>query len=225
MSDESLFREVDEEVRQDQFKKLWARYGNLFVALCLAVVAVVAGIKGWQYWQTRQAEQAAEAYGKVLAEIEAGRTAEAVPLAESIGHQGYALLARMAEAAALGKAGKTAEAIKMYDAIAADRAVGSAMKDAARVRAAYLLVDTLSPSELAARLSGLDADNSAWRNAVHEILAISAYRTGDYALADRHANEIVADITAAPSLRQRAQMIVQLVTPLLGSKPVQQTQQ
>jgi len=60
VSDESLFREVDEEVRQDQLKKIWARYGNLIVAVCLALVAVVAGIKGWQYWQIRQSEQAAE---------------------------------------------------------------------------------------------------------------------------------------------------------------------
>ena len=32
LSDESLFREVDEEVRQEQFKKLWARYGNAIIA-------------------------------------------------------------------------------------------------------------------------------------------------------------------------------------------------
>ena len=160
-----------------------------------------------------------------MADIAAGKTSEATPLAESIGHQGFGILARMAEAAALGKAGKNAEAVKIYDAIAADPDVGSGMKDAARVRAAYLLVDTLPPNELATRLSGLDTENNPWRNAVHEILALSAYRTGDFALADRHANEIVADITAAPSLRQRAQMLVQLVTPLLGTKPAQQTQQ
>ena len=225
MSDESLFREVDEEVRQDQLKKIWARYGNLIVAVCLALVAVVAGIKGWQYWQIRQSEQAAEIYSKVLADIKDGKTSEAVPLAESIGHQGFGILARMAEAAALCKSGKKDEAIKIYDAIAGDSQVGTGMKDAARVRAGYLLVDTLPPGELATRLTGLDAEKSAWRNAVHEILALSAYRTGDYELADRHANEIVADLTAAPSLRQRAQMLVQLVTPLLGAKPAEQTQQ
>ena len=49
MSDESLFREVDEEVRQDQFKKLWTLYGSYFTALAVAVVLAVAGFKGWQY--------------------------------------------------------------------------------------------------------------------------------------------------------------------------------
>ena len=33
MSDESLFREVDEEVRREQAKKLWDRYGTYLVAV------------------------------------------------------------------------------------------------------------------------------------------------------------------------------------------------
>ena len=43
MSDESLFREVDEEVRQEQYKKLWDKFGNYFVALCVVIVAVGGG--------------------------------------------------------------------------------------------------------------------------------------------------------------------------------------
>lgn len=62
MSDDSLFREVDEEVRQERFKKLWAQYGNLIVAVCLIVVVGVAGFKGWQYWQVKQAEEAGDAF-------------------------------------------------------------------------------------------------------------------------------------------------------------------
>ena len=58
MSDESLFREVDEEVRQEQFKKLWARYGNLIMGLCLLVIAGVAGFQGWTYWKLKQAQAA-----------------------------------------------------------------------------------------------------------------------------------------------------------------------
>jgi hypothetical protein len=48
VSDESLFREVDEEVRQEQYKKLWDKFGNYFVALCFVIVASVAGVKGYQ---------------------------------------------------------------------------------------------------------------------------------------------------------------------------------
>ena len=48
MSD--IFDEVDEEVRREQFKKLWERYGNLFVALAVLIVAAVGGWRGCEYW-------------------------------------------------------------------------------------------------------------------------------------------------------------------------------
>ena len=80
MSDDLLFQEVDEDVRQEQYKKLWQRYGNYLMALCVAVVAAVAGFKGWEYWQVRQAEAAADIFldaGKLVqtdkAEDENGR--------------------------------------------------------------------------------------------------------------------------------------------------------
>ena len=62
MSDESLFREVDEEVRREQVKKLWNRYGTLLVAVSLAVIVGVAGWKGWQYWQLSRSQAAAKVY-------------------------------------------------------------------------------------------------------------------------------------------------------------------
>ena len=62
MSDESLFREVDEEVRKEQIAKIWKRYGNVFVGLSIGIVVAVAGLKGWQYWQRVQAEKAGSAY-------------------------------------------------------------------------------------------------------------------------------------------------------------------
>ena len=33
-----IFQEVDEEVRREQLKKLWERYGNFIIAACVLVV-------------------------------------------------------------------------------------------------------------------------------------------------------------------------------------------
>ncbi len=40
-----IFHEVDEEVRRDQFKKLWDRYSIYIVAFA---VLIVAGIGAWR---------------------------------------------------------------------------------------------------------------------------------------------------------------------------------
>ena len=94
MSDESLFREVDEEVRQEQFQKLWKRYGNAIIALCFVVVAAVAAFKGWQYWQARQAEAAADAFFTAGTLATDGKPEDALKQYLSISHAGFGTLAR-----------------------------------------------------------------------------------------------------------------------------------
>jgi hypothetical protein len=215
VSDESLFREVDEELRQEQVKKLWDKYGNLIIAACVAVVLAVAGIKGWQYWQVKQAEAAGATYFEAVKLLDAGKTAEADKLLDGLDHSGYATIARFREAAALAASGKREDAVKAYDALAADNSIADSLRNIARLRAGYLLVDTSKPDQLKSRLGDLDKEGVPWRHGAREIMALSAYRTGDYALADRTINTILSDPETPPGLQQRAQLLAQLVQPLI----------
>lgn len=216
MSEESLFREVDEEVRQEQYKKLWDRYGNYAVALCLIVVAAVAGFKGWQYFQLRQAEGAAQAYFDAVKAATAGTSPEALKQLEGIGHSGFGQLARMRQAGFLASQGKADEAVKVYDAIAADGAADPALRDAARIRAAYVLADKLTTADLVKRIGDFDKETSPWRHEAREILGIAAWRTGDNVTADRYMNAILADPAAPQGVRERAGVFLQLLKPLLA---------
>jgi hypothetical protein len=218
VSDESLFREVDEEVRQDELKKLWDRYGSYIVALCAGVVIAVAALKGWQYWQLRQSEAAAASYGAALELLSEGKRAEADTALKAITHEGFVRIAKLRRAANLAAEGKTDEAVALYDEVASDSGADPAARDLARIRAGYLLSDKLAPPELISRLGTLDTDQSQWRGAAREIFALAAYRTGDYAMADRYANAIVADEDTPLSLRQRAKLMIDLLAPLLDAK-------
>jgi hypothetical protein len=218
VSDESLFREVDEEVRQEQFKKLWERFGNYAIALSFAVVVGVAGFKGWQYWQTKQSEAAAQVYFDAVRLAAAGKADEAVAQFAKVRHAGYGQLARIREAGVLAGQGKTDDAVKIYDAVAADASADPALRDLARIRAGYVLVDTVAPDALLSRLGALDQEGNPWRHAAREIFGAAAFRVGDYSMADRYMNAIFADPEAPAALRQRAQMMIQLLTPLLDEK-------
>jgi hypothetical protein len=218
VSDESLFREVDEEVRQEQLKKLWDRYGNYIIALCAGVVIAIAALKGWQYWQLQQAEAAARTYGDALRLVSEGKRAEADTAFKAITHAGFARVAKLRRAANLAVEGKADEAVALYDEMAADSGAGPSARDLARVRAGYILADKLGPADLIGRLGALDNDQSQWRGAAREIFALAAYRTGDYTMADRYANAIIADGDVPLSLRQRAKLLLEVLTPLLGGK-------
>lgn len=218
MSDESLFREVDEEVRQEQFKKLWARYGNAVIGLCLAVIIGVAGYQGWRYWQQKQSEEAGDAFFAAAELAGSGKADEALKQFATISKTGFADLARLREAAALGQQGKTDDAVKIYDAVAADAAVDPSLRDLARIRAAAALANTASVADLEARLKPFDVEGNPWRNIAREMMAATAFRLKDYATADRIVQDILGDPSAPANLRQRAQMMASLLQPLVTAK-------
>jgi hypothetical protein len=218
VSDESLFREVDEEVRQEQFKKLWERFGNYAIALSIAVVVGVAGLKGWQYWQAKQSEAAAQVYFDAVKLAADGKAEEAAAQIAKVRHAGYGQLARIRQAGVLASQGKTEDAVKIYDAVAADTAADPALRDLARIRAGYVLADTVAPDALLSRLGSLDREGNPWRHAAREIFGAAAFRVGDTSMADRYMNAIFADPETPAALRQRAQIMIQLLTPLLDEK-------
>lgn len=218
MSDESLFREVDEEVRQEQFKKLWDRYGSLIVAVCVLVIVGVAGFKGWQFWQLKQSEAAGQAFFEAVKLANTGKGDEALKQFEAIGHVGYKQLAELRAAAALADAGKADEAVKMFDAVAGNGSAAAPLRDLARIRAAYVLADSASVADLSARLSNLQDAGNPWRHAARDILLIANWRLKDYAAADAQVKAIMEDTESPPGTRQRARMIAELLTPLLAQK-------
>ncbi len=218
MSDDSLFREVDEEIRQEQFKKLWARFGRAIIGLCILVIVGVAGYQGWRYWEHKQSNEAGDAFFAAAELASAGKTDEALKQFSTISRPGFAELARLREAAALGQQGKTGDAVKIYDALAADAAIDSSLRDLARIRAAVILADTASLSELETRLKPFDVDGNPWRNIAREITAATAFRLKDYATADRLVQDILGDPSAPANLRQRAQMMAALLQPLVAPK-------
>jgi hypothetical protein len=216
VSDESLFREVDEDVRQEQYKKLWDKFGNYFIGLCFVIVASVAGFKGYQYYQKTRSEASAIVYFDGLKNAQAGKAEDAIRALAAVDHSGFKQLASLQAAIVLAGQGKTKEAVAAFDAIAADSTVDATLRDVAKIRAGYLLADTAKPDELLTRLGGFDKDGQVWRHAAREIFGIAAYRTGDYAMADRYMNANFTDAETPPDMRDRAQIMIQLLTPLLS---------
>ena len=218
MSDESLFREVDEEVRQEQFKKLWARYGNAVIGLGLLIILGVAGMEGWKYWQLKQSETAGDGFFAAVQQAGDGKAADAIKQFESIDKTGFADLGRMRAAAALAVEGKAADAVKLYDQIAADTGVDQTLRDVARIRAAAVLADTASFADIEARLKDFTTPDSPWRHMSREILASVEYRLKDYTGANKQVQAILGDPATPGPIRQRAETMAQLLLPMVTAQ-------
>ncbi|MFY9768825.1 MAG: tetratricopeptide repeat protein [Xanthobacteraceae bacterium] len=208
-----IFQEVDEEVRREQLKKLWERYGTYFIAACIVIVIGVGAWRGYEWWQAKQAAQSGAAFEQAVKLAESGKHQEAAAAFTKLSADatpGYRVLARLREAAELATTDRKT-AVAAYDAIAADNRAGQVVRDLAAVRAGYLLVDTAPYSEILQRLEPATAADRAFRHSAREILALSAWKTGDMSAARRWTEMIMGDPQTPPGPRSRAEMLSELI--------------
>ncbi|MBN8964188.1 MAG: tetratricopeptide repeat protein [Rhizobiales bacterium] len=210
MSD--IFREIDEEVRREQFLKLWERYGTWMIAACVLVVLAVAG---WRLYEWQQNEKAAEAGAKFEAAAtlaNEGKTKEAEEAFAKIAADGtanYRMLAKFREAGEQARQ-DTKAAVAVYDQLAADGNIGRVFQDLAALRAGTLLVDTASYADLKSRLEPLTAPDRAFRHSARVMLALSAWHAKDTAAMRQWSDMILADAETPAGARGQAQMLLAL---------------
>jgi hypothetical protein len=203
-----IFNEVDEEVRREQLKKLWERYGNLIVAAAFLVVAGVAAWRGYEYWQARKAAEAGAVYESALKLSDEGKHSdaeEALGKLATQGTSGYRQLAKLRQAAELGATDPKA-GVAAYDAIAGESGP-SLIRELASVRAAMLLLDTAKLDEMTQRLEPLTQPTSSFRHSARELLALSAWRNGDAGAARKWAEAAGSDPEVPPGIRARAEVL------------------
>jgi hypothetical protein len=207
-----IFREVDEEVRREQLKKLWDRYGNYVVAAAILLVAAVAAWRAYMWWEAKKAAETGAAFEAATTLAEAGKRGEAEAAFAKIaadGTAGYRHLARVREAAEFAQSDAKA-AIAAYDQIASDRAVGPVLQDLAALRVAALLIDTGALEEAQRRLEPLAANDRTFRHTAREFLVLAAWRAGDTAAAKRWFDLITTDAQTPAATRSRVEMLMAL---------------
>ena len=214
-----LFNEVDEEVRRDQLKKLWDQYSLYIIAGMILIIAAVGGWRGYEYLEAKKAAEAGAAFDKAVELSEADKHTEAeAAFADLVAKApfGYRVLARLRLATEVANRDPQAAA-KMFDEIAADRSVGAADQDLARIRAAQLLLETISYPDMKQRLEASAAPGATFRHSARELLALSAWRANDMSAARQWLDMIANDGQTPPSMRSRAEALQALLPPVAKS--------
>ena len=201
-----IFREVDEEVRQQRYRELWQRFGVYIIAF---VVVLILSVAGYQIWQSQSQSAKAEASDRYVAMMESLQSNEEAGLDELFafadpGADGYALLAAFEEAAVRARRNDLEGASEIWRRIAANPSAGPALQGAAELMDIVHQVDSADPDALQTRLSTLMASNAAYAPMAQELSALVALRSGDRELAIDQLRELSADLSAPESIRLRA---------------------
>jgi hypothetical protein len=181
VDNESFYREVDDELRRDQMKTYWERFGKLVIAGVVLLLAAIGGFIWWQNQKEVKAGEQSEALVGAFDDVAAGRKSAALPKLDELsksgsdGHRAAALLTK-ADLAIEGKDLRGAVAI--FRQIADDGGLAQPYRDLALVRMTAVELDTLAPQAVIDRLKGLAVAGNPWFGSAGEMTALSYLKQG-----------------------------------------------
>lgn len=208
-----IFDEVEEDLRKARFEQLVKKYWPYLLSAAVLVVVVIGG---WRFYEHRQAQASAAAGARFEAALRLSRTdgAEAEKQFQALATDapsGYRILSRFRQATELAARDREA-AVRAYDALAADAAIGALLQDVARIRAAYLLVDSAPSAEVSRRVESLAVPGNAFRHSARELLVLAALKAGDRPAAERWLKAISDDTETPQGVRGRAELMSTVFT-------------
>lgn len=215
MSDDSFIREVEEELRSDRLKGIWDRFGPILIGAAILIVVATAGWRGYEYYVDSRASASGDRFLAALNLANDGKSDEALAALEALegdGFGAYPVLARMRAATVLQEKGDSAGAVAAFDAVAADTSAPVAVRDIANIRAAFILVDSGTASDVAERAEALSSDDNPLRHAAREALGLAAWKEGRLADAKVLFQQIADDPAAPRNAQQRAAIMLDLIT-------------
>ena len=209
-SSETFLKEVDENLRRDQFQSFFKTYGGWIAG---AVVLFLAAVGGWIYWEQHQKEKSAaesEELHAVFGDI-ADQQLKTVPQQldklDDSGNDIVKASAMLAEAAvALDKNDRSA-AISKYREIAEDDGLPQAYRDLGTIRLTALEFDSIAPQQVIARLEPLAKAGNPWFGSAGEMTALAYLKQGKKTEAGRMFAAVAADRQVPRTIRSRAVQI------------------
>lgn len=211
---DSFIREVNEELRSEQVRAVWTRYGGILIALAVLIVVGTIGKVAYDYWEESSASASGDAFLAALTLAKDNKPDEALAALQKLeadGHGAYPLLARMRAATLQAQKGDAAAAAAAFKAIADDASVEQPVRDAARLRSAYLLVDAGSYAQVQGEVESLAVAGNGMRHSAREVLGLAAMKAGDMTKARDWFQQIIDDAEAPRNLANRAQMMLDVI--------------
>jgi hypothetical protein len=210
-NDDSFFREVNEELRSDQMHNAWKRYGRIAIGVAVLVVVGTAGWRGYEYWESHGSSQSGDRFIAALTLASEGKNDEALSALGAIEQDGtgaYPVLAKLRAASVQQAKGDTAAAVEAYRQVGNDGAAPQAIRDLAKLRAAWILIDTGSYEDVSAEAQVMTAQGHVLASSAREALGLAAYKAGNMPQAKQWFQQIADDAQASRNVANRAQIML-----------------
>lgn len=213
-----LYDEIKEDVAAERYQALWARYGNILIAIALLIVISTGGVSWWNSYQENKIEEAGDTLFAAHVANRKGNTAEAIELYKTVldkgsVSQGAQEIAFLRIAAIHGADNNKKAMLEAYEqAINSDK-ISDSVKQLAAVLYSYNVLGQEEISQYDLDKIGLVIENnlnleSSWKYSVMEIKALYEIKKGNNSKAIEILNSLKSEADAPGSLKDRATAIL-----------------
>lgn len=207
----NLFNEIDEDLRQEKLKSLWARYRNAIFAAIIIITIILVSSESYKYWTKSKIEKSGIIFSQLIENIEGNNIEDAeidikeLMLNGTNEYQNYAMILNADILVGQNQLNTAEDAYE--DIIENSRGL---LKEIAQLKLAYLKIDTSSYKEMNDMLSNLLLEENLLYLFATEALALSAYQEDSYDLGIKHVQEIIDSNRTTTGMYDRANMMLKV---------------
>ena len=202
--------EVNEELRRQQLKSIWDRFGIYIIGFAFLIIISVGGNEIRNYFNDRVSKKESIAFDNALTLIEEGNDStgldQLIKLTESkTGYKGLAFFRLSSESLSNGN---HQEAIDYLKKASLDKTLTNSLRVFAKIKAGLILVDNGNASEVDVLLGEVIENGGPFSFHAKEILALALINDGRDLEAQEIFQEIANDASAPPVLVRRAEIFL-----------------
>lgn len=213
-ADETFFREVSEEVKNESIRKFWNQYGLYMIAALAVVLTAAVSFETFKAWKLKRNQTWADTYSYALSLQNQGKYDESIVVLDKMqqaNHGIYADIARLQTANILFEQGKQEEALNILNILVQNKKVNGKLRNMAAVKLASYKLDTAPSEEIKELLRPLVDENTSWRNIALEMLAMLAIRDKDIDGAKKMYTDILNTDNVPEALKARVQDMLSIL--------------
>ncbi|WP_019219797.1 tetratricopeptide repeat protein [Bartonella florencae] len=214
MSYDSFIAEVNAEFRQEKALAFWRRYGFSIIGAAVLFILMIVAYQIYHYQQIKKAGYIGDIFVKSLDLADTRHFDEAVKQLETVKAShfgGYPFLARLREASLFMEQGDAVKSVEIFDSVAADKGAPQILRKVAKIRAAYILVDTGTLADVEKRIKDIANDIDPMRLSAREALGLAAYKAGKIDEAVDYFQKIFAEGVLRSKAIDRARIMLELM--------------
>lgn len=208
-----LLREVADDVKNDQLRQIWDKYGIFIIIGVAFVLTLTISYESIKNWQIKRQQEVSNAYSVALSLQNQGRLDESLEVYNQLADSSsdiYADISKLRIASIYMEQDKINDALNVLDLLSKQGNVPQ-MRDVASLKLAAYKLDHKAPAEEIVDLLRPLIERASSSSLAQELLAMLYVRENDITKALVEYEKIIYSDNAAESMKTRAQDMINIL--------------